>query len=226
MRLPTPRSLLSTSLLLLLSSTTTIAFPTAKLDCNSPSNYVRKQHEDTNCPLQPPPSLPQSSLPSTSLTLKQVLLGRGTQNYTCATSTSAPVAAGALATLYDMSCLAKKAKTLSQFATTTIPNLLGTASTQIESFIADEIPSAKVGMHFFRDATTPTFMLNDNTFIFAGKVGGCAAPSTATGNANGAAVDWVKLVRKPTEPSGGIEEVYRVETAGGGRRRRVRSQGW
>lgn len=72
-----------------------------------------------------------------------------------------------------------------------------------------------MGVHFFRDGTTPFFQLNDGGFIAAGKVAGCVAPSGATGNENGAAVDWLKLVRKQGEVTGGIEEVYRVITAGG-----------
>lgn len=59
------------------------------------------------------------------------------------------------------------------------------------------------------------FVLNDGHFVAAGRVGGCAAPSSATGNENGAAVDWLKLARKQGEVNGGIEEIYRVYTAGG-----------
>jgi hypothetical protein len=59
------------------------------------------------------------------------------------------------------------------------------------------------------------FVFNKGDFIASGKVAGCAAPAGATGNGNGPAIDWLKLARKTGEANGGVEEVYRVETAGG-----------
>jgi hypothetical protein len=62
-----------------------------------------------SCPLDGT-SLPQFTLPEPSegLSLQYLTLGRGTQNYTCATNTntSTPEATGATATLFDVSCLA------------------------------------------------------------------------------------------------------------------------
>ncbi|CAI4213000.1 unnamed protein product [Parascedosporium putredinis] len=55
----------------------------------------------------PPATLPAPSSPS-GLSLQHVAIGRGTQNYTCdpADPSAAPKAAGAVAILYDATCLA------------------------------------------------------------------------------------------------------------------------
>ncbi|KAM5443675.1 hypothetical protein MferCBS31731_001449 [Microsporum ferrugineum] len=50
-----------------------------------------------------PPELP---VPDLGLRLKYITLGVGTQNYTCANDVTKPVPVGAVATLYDASCLA------------------------------------------------------------------------------------------------------------------------
>ncbi|KAF7510742.1 hypothetical protein GJ744_006108 [Endocarpon pusillum] len=163
----------------------------------------------------PAPSLPESALPPTSLTLRHVFLGKGTQNYTCANTSSTPVAAGALATLYDISCQVTDPKSRTKFDQKLIPDFLKNFSKPVQDLLPSKAPGASVGVHYFRDGSTPMFVLNDGHFVAAGKVGGCAAPSCATGNENGAAVDWLKLARKQGEVYGGIEEVYRVQTAGG-----------
>lgn len=218
-------SILSTSLLLLLS-TTTSALPSADAKRGPrPNSHARKQSL-ANCSLSPPPPLPESTLPPTSLTLKHIFLGRGTQNYTCATASSVPVAAGALATLYDVSCLANNDKTRAQLANKFIPDLLGKFSKSVESLLPAKASPAHAGIHYFRADGAPVFVLNDGCSIAAGKVAGCAAPITATGNANGAAVDWLKLARRETEVSAGIEEVYRVQTAGGRAPAACTAEGW
>jgi Protein of unknown function (DUF3455) len=208
-------SLLSAFLLLLLPSTTIHAFPTAEPKRpHSPNHNTRKQ--STGCPLTPPPALPASTLPgpNSNYTLKSIVLGRGTQNYTCADASSTPVANGARADLFDISCPITGKNGVS-LVESYIPKVLSTPWMSLEGILENRFPAAMAGIHYFRDGTTPKFVLNDGLFIAAGKVAGCAAPGSATGNNYGAAVDWLKLARKPTEPSGGIEEVYRVQTAGG-----------
>ncbi|ORY12372.1 hypothetical protein BCR34DRAFT_482778 [Clohesyomyces aquaticus] len=77
---------------------------------------------------------PSSTLaPPTGLTLKLIALGKGTQNYTCATPTSTPASNGAVAQLWDFSCSVAK---------------------------NGPVPIATIGKHFFFDATTPEFDLN------------------------------------------------------------------
>lgn len=211
---PPSISILSTSLLLLVASTTALALPAP-----SRGSYSSKPKGITRCPFNPPPYLPSSALPppSDGLALKYVVLGRGTQNYTCANSTGAPVAAGAVATLYDVSCLTKTPPSLLDLANNLIPSLFAQAQAVVASIIGSKqsIAQPEVGSHYFQDGTTPVFVLNDGAFIKAQKVVGSPAPAGATGNQYGAPVDWLKLAKKPEEPCGGIEEVYRVATAGG-----------
>jgi hypothetical protein len=148
---------------------------------------------------------------------KRVVLGRGTQNYTCATSTAAavPAAYGAYAELYDASCLAQNYPSvlralpamLLDMETKKVHALLGLCS------VLDN--RVEVGLHFFRDATTPVFEFRKSRSkdIFIGKKAeGVPAPSDAEPGSYGA-VDWLKLVA--IEGSRGFSQVYRVNTAGG-----------
>ncbi len=212
MHLSATISILATSLLLLSTTTALPAKDHNKRPCYK--NETRKE-PPTSCPLDPAPSLPKSDLPPTSLTLQYIVLGKGTQNYTCANASSIPVAAGALATLYDVSCQITDQKSRRKFDQKLIPDFLKKFLKPIQDLLPPKASAASVGDHYFRDGSTPLFVLNDGSFIAAGKVAGCAAPSSATGNENGAAVDWLKLARKQGEVSDGIEEVYRVQTAGG-----------
>lgn len=96
-----------------------------------------------------------------------------------------------------------------------IPSLLKVPKEELGPFLDKNMPKGKGGNHYFRDATTAIFALNTGASIAAGRVNSTAAASNAAGNQNGNAVDWLKLRRKPGEPDGGLQEVYRVLTAGG-----------
>ncbi|MCJ1254077.1 hypothetical protein MMC24_001891 [Lignoscripta atroalba] len=156
------------------------------------------------------------SPPSKNLKLKAITLGRGTQNYTCATSTaaSAPVSNGAIATLFDASpFLAFLPPRQGLEIIALLPNYL--VSFPLASLV-DSKSLPILGHHYFSDATTPTFDLADLGFFKGGKKEGIAAPKGSSPGPNGkgdGAVDWLLLARK--DGSRGIEEVYRVWTAGG-----------
>ncbi|KAL2074715.1 hypothetical protein VTL71DRAFT_8494 [Oculimacula yallundae] len=154
------------------------------------------------------------------LYLKHVAIGRGTQNYTCDTTnaTAIPVATGAVATLYNASCIAS-----------TFPDMLATLPDVALQFNLTDVnqrtisPSNLVisGHHFFSNGTTPVFVLNP-----AGKDIGVApcqknaavpAPSGTTkgqGNQGFGTVAWLKLTTRDGA-TGGLQEVYRINTAGG-----------
>ncbi|KAI5808000.1 hypothetical protein DFH27DRAFT_291544 [Peziza echinospora] len=161
-----------------------------------------------------------------SLALKLVVLGRGTQNYTCADSTenSKPVANGALATIYDASCFAVNAPAFLHI----LPQILLHTPNAIPY---DVFP--KIGTHFFHpDASTPVFdvvnpIVSTKSGLFVGKKAeNIPAPTDANAgiapDAYGA-VDWLKLVPKEGVvtasgakiTSSGYAGVYRVHTAGG-----------
>ncbi|KAF1983253.1 hypothetical protein K402DRAFT_338646 [Aulographum hederae CBS 113979] len=173
-------------------------------------------------------SLPTSSLPTPadSLTLKYVLLGVGTQNYTCASSTSTtiPVANGALADLFDFSpFLAGPTPLVTSNMQTVPPLALSLSHTYPQMF--DNLRLKKIGRHFFAAGGVPTFDLTGvsprGTKISGKKIAGTPAPAGACSGTEGeGAVDWLYLTdaglggaTTSANLKGGA--VYRVETAGG-----------
>ncbi|KAK2765516.1 hypothetical protein FQN54_008370 [Arachnomyces sp. PD_36] len=154
---------------------------------------------------------PQLPHPPRGDQLKHVVIGRGTQNYTCAAANDAsavPESAGAVATLYDVSCLAANS-----------PDLLHQISEQAEKIDSNALSSlAKLvkdvaginlieGYHYFDKTSTPFFDLKqDGSKDWISTSGIEKVPSPI------GSVDWLRLSRKD---SVGIKEVYRVETHGG-----------
>lgn len=146
------------------------------------------------------------------------------QNYSCpaaAGPSAAPVADGALATLYNATCLT---------------GLLGTDTTnKLTNYVAKQsrdiqVPSLfQSGHHYFPDYTTPTFNLHttnaDYGIDFCKKANATAAPAGASTSQDGsAAVPWLtlKAEQPPLSPyslsaadTNTVTEVYRINTAGG-----------
>jgi len=150
--------------------------------------------------------------------LKHVAIGRGTQNYTCdlSNTTAIPVATGALATLFNASCVAS-----------TYPDVLDILPKVALQFnIIQGVtkvlsPSNLVasGVHYFLNATTAFFNLDIGDLQLgqmpASKNNSVAAPAdAATGLQGEAAVPWLKLLAQPGA-TGNLREVYRLDTAGG-----------
>lgn len=145
-------------------------------------------------------------------TLRHIAIGRGTQNYTCASSTGndIPVAAGAIASLFNATCdaarlniqvLADVTRLALDYAVPTSP----------------EAESRLSGHHEFTEKKIPLFKLQTDKVNY-GYVQAkpdevkSAAPLDASKGANGlGSVAWLKL--KAVE--GDYKEVYRVHTAGG-----------
>ena len=156
-----------------------------------------------------------TELPATDLTLQYVAVGRGTQNYTCATSNSHPVQLGAVATLFDATLLAYE----DESALNSIPSIavyipLLSSNLVLPPPFNDLIV---LGHHFFDDAGTPTFNLSSvDKILYGMKTADIKAPATANkGPAGTGAVDWLQLTSKPGYVSVGLSLVYRVVTAGG-----------
>lgn len=146
-------------------------------------------------------------------------VGRGTQNYTCTTNaTAAPVAVGALATLYNASCVASTYPDL----LSALPNValqFNLTSNDQETLSPSYL--AISGHHFFSNLTTPAFNLNSTAenlgFAACSKNNSVAAPPGAPvgqGGQGHGAVTWLKLLTREGS-TGNLEEVYRVNTAGG-----------
>jgi len=168
--------------------------------------------------------------PSAGLVLKHVAVGRGTQNYTCDTAnpSAAPVANGAMATLFNASCVAasypdvngKLAALALQFPLSAFP----TSSDETVRMGPSNLLVS--GKHLFLDAKTPYFNLDTKNFGDIGhatfaKKSSVDAPTNAPKGLKGEkAVAWLKLVAGGSDAvkiaaTGGLQEVYRVQTAGG-----------
>lgn len=158
--------------------------------------------------------------PSAGLVLKHVAIGRGTQVYQCdlTNSTAVPKAVGAIATLFNVSCIAATYPDLAAMLPRVALEFNLTQSEVTKKLAPSNL--AISGEHFFTNATTPFFKVEiaPNQVIGEAKCAkeaGVPAPKEAgKGQQGEAAVAWLKL--KTLEgATGGLKEVYRVETAGG-----------
>ncbi|QKX53040.1 uncharacterized protein TRUGW13939_00111 [Talaromyces rugulosus] len=184
------------------------------------SSTELSQLKVTGCSLKdisPPLNETSVSLsgPETNGTLAYVALGRGTQNYTCAdnSSSSVPTATGAVATMFDASCLAGDVDLLADLtmAIAKLPHdatvLAGLSLKQLTA----SSESLVLAEHFFSDSTTPKFdfrPFDHSQWVQTKKLESVDAPSTAMPGS----VKWLKLGYKDGV---GIHQVYRTLTAGG-----------
>ncbi|EFR03154.1 hypothetical protein MGYG_06149 [Nannizzia gypsea CBS 118893] len=148
-----------------------------------------------------PPELPG---PEASLQLKYVTFGVGTQNYTCAGGVTKPVHIGAVATLYDGSCLVNM-----NFRIMDILSYISlhTSNASAKWVLEDFLKLPKLGQHYFTGGR-PFFDLttrggSDKAYVSV--VANVPAPSNSD-------VSWLRLNK--VEGSG-MEVVFRVETQEG-----------
>ncbi|KUI57936.1 hypothetical protein VP1G_05229 [Cytospora mali] len=170
------------------------------------------------------PTASPTALPgiSSGLILKHVAIGRGTQNYTCDTTdeTASPSAVGAVATLFNASCIAA-----------TYPDLLNMLPrvalafnlTESSSYLSNLLPADTKdtlapgnymisGHHYFLNTTTPFFNLDTTNGelgeVPCAKAASVSAPADApTGQQGEKAVAWLKLQAREGA-TGRLEEVY------------------
>lgn len=145
-------------------------------------------------------------------TLRHIAIGRGTQNYTCASSTAndIPVANGAQATLFNVTCDAARLNV----------QVLSDVTRIALNYAVPTVPEAekrKSGIHEFTEKKIPLFNLKTDNANY-GYVQATpdtvrsAAPKEASKGVNGfGSVPWLKL----NAVEGNYKEVYRVNTAGG-----------
>ncbi|KAJ5091415.1 Protein of unknown function DUF3455 [Penicillium alfredii] len=143
-------------------------------------------------------------------------VGRGTQNYTCADSTakSEPKAAGAVANLYNATCIAASYPALMEI----IPKIAyAIPLPQNEDSLFPPANMELMGHHFFYDSSTPEFNLDlsskKNGIVMTKKKGELNAPKDAFKGKDGA-VSWLYLTATDGTV-GDYKSVYRVNTAGG-----------
>jgi hypothetical protein len=152
------------------------------------------------------------------LTLKHVAIGRGTQNYSCTAPSATPSTIGAVATLFDCTNLARLSESALNEITREAVYFSLTMLTEI-------VPFQILGHHYFLSDLTPTFNLSRvNNTLYAKKIASINAPANADIGPDGTgAVPWLALDNKGG--SVGVQEVYRVETAGGKSPALCKSQG-
>jgi hypothetical protein len=149
---------------------------------------------------------------SAGLTLRHIAIGRGTQNYTCASSTadSAPVANGAVATLFNATCDYARLN----------DGVMADVTTLSLNYAVPTGPEAThrlSGHHEFTEKKIPLFDLRTANAQYGWVQAKpddikSAAPATASKGKNDlGSVQWLKL----NAVAGDYKEVYRVHTAGG-----------
>ncbi|EGE07752.1 hypothetical protein TEQG_06784 [Trichophyton equinum CBS 127.97] len=145
-----------------------------------------------------PPELPN---PEANLRLKYITFGVGTQNYTCAGGATKPIPVGAVATLYDGSCLNNiHARAMSILNYISLHTSVPSAAWVLENFL--KMP--KLGQHYFTGGR-PFFDLttrggSDKAYVSV--VANVPAPS-------GLDVPWLRLNKLE---GSGIEAIFRVKT--------------
>jgi len=194
---------------LLASTATALALPSITLRSSSSSLALTQ------------PSSSLAPAPPSGTVLKYVALGVGTQNYTCATPSSAAVAPasfGAMAQLYNAGSYLER-----------IPEMMESLPAMalgVYTFSHGEIALATLlglpvlGEHHFNSAMQPTFdLFAVNAQLLGKKTGDIPAPTeSCDGPDTEGAVDWLYLTDASNGDGatfGGVTAVYRIETAGG-----------
>ncbi|RMZ89013.1 hypothetical protein DV736_g3760, partial [Chaetothyriales sp. CBS 134916] len=165
-------------------------------------------------------TLPAAPTPLPSpdgLSLALVAVGRGIQNYTCTNSTAeaTPAAIGAVATLFNASCLAASYPDLLAMIPNIVLNLPDPSASDSTNTLG---PSDIVlsGHHFFATNTTPVFELDSATDpsshlgIVVGKKGANSTAPAAAPQGKYGAVPWLYLPATNTSETVGPKGVVRV----------------
>lgn len=206
-------------------ATTSLAAPAlTRLQARSLLSGNRQQHGRRQIPAECnleglddvvlPVANPALPAPGEDLWLAAVVIGRGVQNYTCAglDATAAPVATGAIATLYYASCIAVQDPTL-------LAALPGQAfdlplpSDPLDDLVCGSQPIERAGFHFFNAAKTPTFDFRESGDEDLGL--GLVTVNSRSPAPNAAKdVPWLFLTRVDGS-EGPIQSIYRLNTVGG-----------
>ncbi|KAG7095887.1 hypothetical protein E1B28_006575 [Marasmius oreades] len=163
-------------------------------------------------------------LPAPKNPVSFVLLGVGTQNYTCS-STGTYASAGAVARLFDVSCISNtdlfpRLTKLAYDIWTTEVQASASSVAEISSLL--ENVGVIFGDHYFVtsptgtgitpkwDATSGAFKGNPNAYMLGAKAAGVSAP---TGSFD---IDWLYLTNLGGSVGGKLADgIYRTSTNGG-----------
>lgn len=135
-----------------------------------------------------------------------MVVGRGTQNYTCESEQSAPKLQGAVALLFDESCLARHH-----------PRALNALPAQLLAYSPESLRHRRHGYHFFNAAGTAMFdmsRIDGGVFAVAAVAASVKGPPTTDHNMIRPAVNWVEVTAVAGSTKG-FRQGFRVVTAGG-----------
>jgi hypothetical protein len=171
------------------------------LPVGTSSSFPNIQVIDTNGTTAPTP------LPAVSegATLRHIAIGRGTQNYTCASSSASatPVAIGAIASLFNATCDSARLN----------DRVMADVTTLALSYAVPKGAEASQrlsGHHEFTEKGIPLFKLQTENNNYGYVQAKPDVVKSAGVNGQGS-VAWLKL----NAVEGDYSEVYRVHTAGG-----------
>jgi hypothetical protein len=149
---------------------------------------------------------------SNGATLRHIVIGRGTQNYTCATASAdaAPVANGAMASLFDVTC---------DYSLVTDAVMARVTAIALDYSIpkGPEISARLIGHHEFTEKGIPLFKLDLGPVSYGyvqakpDPIKSSAPKDAVKGQNKMGSVQWLKL----NAVEGDYKDVYRVNTAGG-----------
>ncbi|PPQ68414.1 hypothetical protein CVT26_006086 [Gymnopilus dilepis] len=183
-----------------------------------PSNLAKPPAGGHTCPIVANMAMPtnQSILVAPTAAKSFVMLGVGYQNYTC-TSAGTYTSAGAVADLFDISCLSGIPQVFNNIQDYAFP--VWKAAPPSFKIGPSAIGYPQLGNHFFQPNPAGSGPLspvwdfragaakgNAQAFVLAAKIGDLPAP---TGSAD---VDWLQLKNVQGELA---TQIYRVDTRGG-----------
>ena len=157
--------------------------------------------------------------------LFQVVIGRGTQNYTCdlSNATAVPEPVGAVASLFNVSCIAADMPELLAKLPGIALDLSAVPSTQ-DNAKGNAMMKDMSGHHYFVNDTTPYFNMDTSLYSYGKgalkKTAVADAPDDAIVGPRGkgdGAVAWLMLSMNdyPEWGQPDFKAVYRLNTAGG-----------
>ena len=200
-------------------ATTSNAAPTLSLKPRSPLSKHGRRQISPGCDLSVldnvtlPIAGTSLPAPGADFFLASITVGRGVQNYTCGNdSTAAPVSNGAIAILYEASCIGVSDPDLLASLPSKALAISPSADPE-EDLDCGSQPLERAGHHFFNAAKVPTFDFTESGDPKLGlglmSVGAKSPAPDAT-----TAVAWLSLNRAGGSV-GPIQAIYRLNTAGG-----------
>ncbi|KAJ7912340.1 hypothetical protein B0H13DRAFT_2476869 [Mycena leptocephala] len=162
----------------------------------------------------------QTQLVTPTTAPKYVALGVGVQNYTCSATTLKYTSIGAVASIFDISCI-DKTPAFATIQTTAFKAWSAAPASLSATTIGTKIGAPTLlGFHYFVPSPSGTGLSpewdftstgknagNANAFVLAAKAGDITAPTNSATN-----VDWLML----NSVSGSLAtKVFRIDTVGG-----------